>query len=754
MSKRKILFVINQFFKGGAETALLNLFWKLPSDKYEIDFLIFDQIDLPGTISLISRVPAWINVINIAKDEGKYAYIKKSVIKLMRLITGHQYFRRSAIRFVSKKEYDVAFSYGEWFSPALVAKHVRAKRKYIWIHADLDKAGFIHNDVIRLQGFFDRFLFASEASMESALCKYRSLRACSSVVHNIVDEATLRKLAEEEIELPSIIKDKPIFLTVANLRREKNHLRQIEVMKELRSRGHDFIWLNIGSLADPVLTMEVQKAIVHAGLSDSFFLLGAKDNPYAYMRKADAVCVLSDHESWSMVITEAKALGIPVIATRSSGATEQLVDSVTGLLCGFSVVEIADTVERFLSDNELQRRIRNNLKTFDNVSNINETLEILLSDHRSRNLFVFDDINYQSGARNSNLLRAEKLRQDSEQIVDIFSGEPCRDESLQTTYRILDLEDNIAFRALSIPVSQVIKNSKYGNGIKLIRLMYAILVRMRVSDWLCNLVLRNSLSEMMERYETIWVLSEASKFREGISRLKHPQKIQLIHTDYAAWRNQSSWTKAITSHDQFLYGKYDEIACLSEKLREKFCNVYPQLAEKTTVRSNITPIAKIRELAEEPCSCEIPDGFKIITIGRMEPEKRYDRLLQAAKHLKNLGISYHWFFVGGGILYEQICQQRNEAALNETVIMTNTMENPYPLLKACNLMVLISEYEGTPVTIEEAKALGVYVLANDVGGITDQLSQKSYGMILNVNTPECIASAISEIIIRQNGKQI
>ena len=102
MSKRKILFVITQFFKGGAETALLNLFWKLPSDKYEIDFLIFDQIDLPGTISLISRVPAWINVINIAKDEGKYAYIKKSVIKLMRLITGHQYFRRSAIRFVSK----------------------------------------------------------------------------------------------------------------------------------------------------------------------------------------------------------------------------------------------------------------------------------------------------------------------------------------------------------------------------------------------------------------------------------------------------------------------------------------------------------------------------------------------------------------------------------------------------------------------------------------------------------------------------
>ena len=49
------------------------------------------------------------------------------------------------------------------------------------------------------------------------------------------------------------------------------------------------------------------------------------------------------------------------------------------------------------------------------------------------------------------------------------------------------------------------------------------------------------------------------------------------------------------------------------------------------------------------------------------------------------------------------------------------MENPCPLLAACDALVVFSEYEGTPVTIDEAKALGVRVIAPDIGGIREQL---------------------------------
>ena len=84
MSKKRILLVINQFFKGGAETALLNLFQCLSPDDCSIDFLVFDQINLPDTVSLVQKIPSWINVINVAEHEAGIAFVKKAWFKIYR----------------------------------------------------------------------------------------------------------------------------------------------------------------------------------------------------------------------------------------------------------------------------------------------------------------------------------------------------------------------------------------------------------------------------------------------------------------------------------------------------------------------------------------------------------------------------------------------------------------------------------------------------------------------------------------------
>ena len=80
------------------------------------------------------------------------------------------------------------------------------------------------------------------------------------------------------------------------------------------------------------------------------------------MKNAEAVMVLSDYESWSLVITEAKILGIPVIATNTSGAQEQIIDKETGIITDFDALDIASKTELFLKDLKLQQKIRQNLK--------------------------------------------------------------------------------------------------------------------------------------------------------------------------------------------------------------------------------------------------------------------------------------------------------------------------------------------------------------------------------------------------------
>ena len=720
--KKRVLFIINQFFKGGAETALVNLLRTIDASRFDVDLLIFDMIDLPGSLSLIPEIPAWVHVINVAENEKKAAFVKKAVFKLERKLTGTQPFRRGAIRYLQGQYYDAAISYGEWFSSALCARYAAARRKYVWIHADMDKAAFLHPDILRFEAQFDGFLFASRHSMEGAIKKYPQLASRSLVIPNRVDGEKILAMSEETLPIPLPEDGLPLLVTVANIREEKNHLRQVEAMQQLFSEGLRFRWVNIGSLANAPLVEKLRLAVHDAGLEDYFTLTGPLDNPYGVMRKASAVCVLSDHESWSMVITEAKALGVPVIATRTSGALEQIEDGKNGVLCGFSAGEIAGAVRAFLTGGAADAMRRK--KETHTAAGAAGTLETLLENETKKVLYVFDDINYTSGARAAALAQARAVSGVAE--VWIYSAEPCRDAALKREFHFLETPGSSALRLLTRPTRQVLRDGSVSRAGKLLRLAYAVSAHIGLESVLPKALLRRNMTAAFEGFDTIFVVSEASKMREFVSRCRHPGKIQWIHTDYIAWRELNEWTRAVTKNDAKLYRRFDTIVCLNKSLREKFLTVYPQFAEKTIAVPNPVFRAEIRERAKAPLTVPVDESVcNLITIGRLEREKRYDRLLDIAAELQKRGFAFRWYFAGDGPLREEIERQLTERGLSGCVTLTGYMENPCPLLMRCRALVLFSEYEGTPVTIDEAKALGVPVIANDVGGVREMLDESS-----------------------------
>lgn len=726
--KRHVLFVINQFFKGGAETALVNLLRTMDASRFEVDLLIFDMIDLPGSLSLIPEIPAWVHVINVAENEKKAAFVKKAVFKLERKLTGTQPFRRGTIRYLQGRYYDAAISYGEWFSSALCARYAAARRKYVWIHADMDKAAFLHPDILRFEAQFDGFLFASRHSMEGAIKKYPQLASRALVVPNRVDGEKILAMSKEPLPVSLPEDGLPLLVTVANIREEKNHLRQVEAMRQLFSEGLRFRWVNIGSLANAPLVEKLRLAVQNAGLEGYFTLTGPLDNPYGVMRRASAVCVLSDHESWSMVITEAKALGVPVIATRTSGALEQITDGESGVLCGFSAEEIAGAVRAFLTAGTADAIRRN--KESQTAADAAGTLETLLGNETKKVLYVFDNINYASGARAAALAQARAVSGVAE--VWIYSAEPCRDAALKREFHFLDTPGSGALRLLSRPTRQVLRDGGVSRAGKLLRLAYAVLAHIGLEPVLPKALLRRNMAAAFEGFDTVFVVSEASKMREFVSRCRHPGKIQWIHTDYAAWRELNEWTRAVTKNDAKLYRRFDTIVCLNHTLQEKFLAVYPQFASKTIAVPNPVFRPAIRERAKAPLSVPVDESVcNLISIGRFEREKRYDRLLDIAAALRDRGFAFCWYFAGDGPLREEIERQRDALGLSECVTLTGYMENPCPLLARCRALVLFSEYEGTPVTIDEAKALGVSVIANDVGGVTEMLEGGKFGTAAN-----------------------
>lgn len=363
-TKKKVLFVITQFYKGGAEVALLNLFRNLSPKEYEIDFLIFDQMVLKNAQSLLEEIPSWIRVCHAAEREGRFAVIFKIWFKLYQKITKRQLYRRSAYQFVRRKQYDMAFSYGEWLSPEFVAKKVKAKRKMVWIHTDIDKANYVDETILfGFDAMYDRYIFVSEQSKKSAEKRFPFLKGKTVVVHNMCDEKAIHLAAKKRVsgleQYP-----KPWLFSVGNLRDEKNYPRQIEVMRILKERGEVLTWFCIGSTANYFIYQRVKELIEQYQLQEQFVLLGVKKNPYKFMKQADAVMVLSDFESWSFVITEAKVLGIPVIATATSGAREQLVDGENGIVTSFKPEEIAERILEYLKNPLEKEKICKNLEGF------------------------------------------------------------------------------------------------------------------------------------------------------------------------------------------------------------------------------------------------------------------------------------------------------------------------------------------------------------------------------------------------------
>ena len=358
--KKRLLFVITQFYKGGAETSLLNLFKLLNPEKYEVDFIVLNQIVYPDATSLMELIPKWIQVYDVLEQGANYKIIDQYIGKVYRRLFHAETYKKEAVQFVKGKKYDAAFSFGEWLSPAFVAKKVEAAKKYVWIHIDIDKASFVNRDeLLKYDDYITGYLFVSKSSMNSAISCCPGMRGKSAVIHNFLNREDILRKSLEKLHLNE---KEPFLLSVGNLRPEKNYIRQVEVMKLLSDRGISIRWLCVGSTVNETVYREVKEKIEEYHLEEKFILCGADENPYKYMKNATAVMVLSDHESWALVITEAMILGIPVIATNTSGAQEQLIDGETGIVTSFEAIDIADRTEKLLKDDNLQKKIRSNLQ--------------------------------------------------------------------------------------------------------------------------------------------------------------------------------------------------------------------------------------------------------------------------------------------------------------------------------------------------------------------------------------------------------
>lgn len=179
----------------------------------------------------------------------------------------------------------------------------------------------------------------------------------------------------------------------------------------------------------------------------------------------------------------------------------------------------------------------------------------------------------------------------------------------------------------------------------------------------------------------------------------------------------------------FLYKFSDQIVTVSEGIKDELIQYYHLAPDRITTIYNFFSLEELKEKAAEPLNFPIKgkNTFRLITSGRLALQKNQRTLfyiLKALKEKKN-NVRVNLFLIGKGPLKQnlleeckrlglQIQEVEKEFALDEVdVYFLGYQENPFKFYKYMDAFLLPSAWEGFPMALGEAMALGLPVLASD-----------------------------------------
>ena len=365
MEKKKLLFINGHLNTGGVEKSLLDVLQNLDYSKYEVDLLLTEKMG-----DYASQLPPQVNVI-YRSIEGTYGPVLKVLVQSlhnrdwfsfkMRLIfllmrcLGNKHLCLAKKLLTAGKHYDCAIGFRRGLCTQIASYAVNADHRITWWHHGsvnvqipdyLEEVENCHHVVAVSQGIYDMLLEAMPTLADKLVTIYNILPADS--------------IEQKALQLqPYSQKDVVQIVSVGGLAPEKHFDNAIYAAKKLKDNGVAFQWHLVG---DGVLRETLHAKAEELGVTDCFLFEGNQVNPYPFIKNADLFVHPSYVESFGIVVTEALALGVPCVVTRSTGVMDFLRSGENALLTEQNPDDLADKVMQVLDDADLRAHLRNHAR--------------------------------------------------------------------------------------------------------------------------------------------------------------------------------------------------------------------------------------------------------------------------------------------------------------------------------------------------------------------------------------------------------
>ena len=312
---KKIIFGITSLTLGGAERVLVDTANKL-IESYDVTiFTLYNNGELENQLNEKIHLKSLYN--KKYKDLTKK---EKIFIPLYVLFNKKNIYKN----YIDNEDYiaQIAFLEGAITRIFSIRSKQKACRKIAWIHNDISKV-FGKNLKSKIKRIFDRniyekydkLVFVSIDNLDKFNKVYDDIQLPhEKVINNYIDSDRIIKMSNENHE-KIFNNEETNIIQVSRLVEQKAIDRLIKVHSKLIKEGFNH---HIYIIGEGPLREKLEKQIYDLNVGKTFTLLGAKKNPYPYIKNADAFCLFSNFEGYPMVIEEAKILKKYIAATNTS----------------------------------------------------------------------------------------------------------------------------------------------------------------------------------------------------------------------------------------------------------------------------------------------------------------------------------------------------------------------------------------------------------------------------------------------------
>lgn len=196
----------------------------------------------------------------------------------------------------------------------------------------------------------------------------------------------------------------------------------------------------------------------------------------------------------------------------------------------------------------------------------------------------------------------------------------------------------------------------------------------------------------------------------------------------------------------------DRVVTVSEDARRVVLDV-----EQVNPAKVVTIVNGIDTGEYHPAASPIPSrerlgiptgGLHIGCVARLSAEKDHETLIEAFAQLRAKGMNVHLTLIGNGNRRRALEEQTARLGLTRAVTFTGILPCIAPLLPAFDTFALASQTEGLSLSLLEASAAGVPIVATDVGSNAEVVRHAETGLLVSPGSPDLFAQALESMLTR------